>query len=126
MAYNVYHNPQSVTIGGTAIPGVRAIRVAVRYGELHAAGDDDTHESVARHTVASTRGVVEGVDPVAADDVQGKTGTLSFVWINAKTGAPKTVTIADCSMGGCEARVSRDAASAVSIPFVAAGAPSIS
>ena len=126
MSFNVYHNPQSVTIGSTSISGVRSITVAVERKELRAAGDGETHESVARFTVARTRGTIDGVDPELGAAVGGLTGTLSFVWKNVRTGGSKTVTITACSLGGYEGAVSRDAASRVSIPFVAESPPAIS
>ena len=126
MAFNVYHNPQNVALDSTAITGVQSIVVSVRYGEIHAAGDDDTHESVARHTTARTSGTITLLDPTSADAVMGATGTLSFTWTDVKGSTNKTVTISNASLGGYNATVSRDAASAVSLPFIAESAPSIS
>ncbi len=125
MAFNVYHNPKSVALGETSITGVQSVVVSVRYGEIRAAGDDDTHESVARYTTARTSGTITLLDPTSADAVKGSTGTLSFVWQDVKGGTDKTVTIAGCSIGGYDAAVRRDAASAVALPFIAESAPSI-
>jgi len=125
MAFNVYHNPQNVALGSTAITGVQSIVVSVRYGEIHAAGDDDTHESVARHTTARTSGTITLLDPASADTVMGATGTLSFTWKDVQGTSDKTVTIANTSVGGYNATVSRDAASAVTLPFIAESAPTI-
>ncbi|HUS91411.1 MAG TPA: hypothetical protein VM695_06145 [Phycisphaerae bacterium] len=126
MAFNVYHNPQDVQIGSSPITGVQSIVVSVRYDELHAAGDDDTHESVARYTTGRTSGAITLLDPTSADAVQGQTGTLSFTWKDVKGTADKTVSIADCSVGGYDATVARDAASRATLPFLAESAPVIS
>ncbi len=125
MAFNVYHNPQNVTLGSSPITGVQSIVVSVRYSEIHAAGDDDTHESVARHTTGRTSGTITLLDPVSADGVQGQTGTLSFTWKDVKGSSDKTVTIQNASVGGYDATVARDAASSVTLPFIAESAPSI-
>lgn len=126
MAFNVYHNPQNVSLAGTSITGVQSIVVSVRYGEIHAAGDDDAHESVARYATGRTSGTITLLDPVSADAVEGQSGTLSFTWKDVKGGTDKTVTIGNASVGGYSATVSRDAASNVTLPFVAESAPSIS
>jgi imidazole glycerol phosphate synthase subunit HisF len=126
MAFSVYHNPQNVTINSSPITGVQSIVLSVRCAEIHADGDADTHESVARYTTGRTRGVITLLDPTSADSVQGETGTLSFTWKDVKGSGDKTVTVANCSVGGYDATVSRDAASAVSLPFIAESAPVIS
>jgi len=100
MAFNVYHDPQNVTLGSSAITGVQSIVVSVRYNEIHAAGDADAHESVARYTTGRTSGTITLLDPTSADSVQGQSGTLSFTWKDVKGSADKTVTIANCSVGG--------------------------
>ena len=125
MAFNVYHNPKSVTIGSTPITGVMSIAAGQSFGEIHAAADDDTHESVARHTTGRTRGTLTLVDPTQAEAAAGSTGTLSFVWSDVKGGSDKTVTIQNCSLGGWEAQVGRDAASAATLSFIAESAPQI-
>ena len=125
MAFNVYHNPSDVALGSTPITGVQSIVVSVRYHEIHAAGDDDTHESVARYATGRTSGVITLLDPTAADAVAGQSGTLSFTWKDVKGAADKTVTITDCSIGGYDATVSRDAVSTVALPFIAESAPDI-
>ena len=125
MAFNVYHNPKSVTIGSTPITGVVSIAAGQSFAEIHAAADDDTHESVARHTTGRTRGVIALVDPTQAEAAAGTTGTLSFVWSDVKGGSDKTVTIQNCSLGDWEAQVGRDAASAATLGFIAESAPQI-
>jgi len=125
MAFNVYHNPQNVTLDSTAITGVQSIVVSVRYQEIHAAGDGDEHESVARYATGRTAGAITLLDPVSADAVSGAAGTLSFTWKDVKGAADKTVTIANCSLGGYDASVARDRASSVTLPFIAEGAPQI-
>ncbi len=123
MAYNVYHNPTNVSIGGAPITGVVAIVVAQSYAELHAVADGDTHESVARYTTARTSGAIRLVDPAQAAAAAGATGELSFTWTDAQGAADKTVTLAGCSLGGWEATVARDAVSAATVPFIAESAP---
>lgn len=125
MAFNVYHNPQNVTLGATAVAGVQSIVVSVRYEEIRAAGDADVHESVARYSTARTAGAITLLDPVSAAAVGGLTGTLSFKWKDVKGAADKTVTIANCSMGGYESTVARDRASSATIPFIAEAAPQV-
>jgi hypothetical protein len=125
MAFNVYHNPQNVTFGVTPIAGVQSIVVSVRYHEIRAAGDADTHESVARYSTARTAGAISLLDVVSAAAVTGQTATLSFKWKDVKGAADKTVTIANCSMGGYESTVARDRASVATIPFIAEAAPQI-
>lgn len=125
MAFNVYDNPQSVTIGSTSISGVQSITTNVAYAEIHAAGDTDTAESVARFATSTTRGTITLLDPVSADSAKGLTGSLSFTYNEVKGGTDKTVTIATASIGGYDATVSRDAASSITIPFIAEALPSI-
>jgi len=126
MAFNVYHNPKEVTLDSTPITGVQSVVVSVRYDEIHAAGDADAHESVARYTTGRTSGTITLLDPTSADAVKGQTGTLSFTWQDVKASSDKSVTIADCSIGGYDAAVARDAASSVTLPFIAESAPVIS
>ncbi len=126
MAFNVYHNPKSVQIGSTPITGVTSVTVAQRFGEVHAAADDDTHESVARYTTGRTGGTITLVDPTQAVAAAGSSGTLSFVWQDVKAAADKTVTIADCSIGPWDGVVGRDAASAATLSFIAESAPQVS
>jgi len=125
MAFNVYHNPQNVTLGTTAIAGVQCIVVSVRYGEIYPAGGDDTHESVARHTTGRTSGTITLLDATSADGIQGQTGTLSFTWKDVKGNGDKTVTIQNASVGGYDAELARDSASTVTLPFLAESTPSI-
>ena len=123
MAFNVYHDPTNVTIGQTPIAGVESIIVSVRRQELHAAGDGEMHESVARFTAGRTSGTVTLIDPAVAAAVAGRTGTLSFTWTDTKAQADKTVTIAGASIGGYDATVARGAAGGVTLPFIAESAP---
>jgi hypothetical protein len=123
MAFNVYHDPRNVTIGQAAIAGVESIIVSVRRQEFHAAGDGEMHESVARFTAGRTSGTITLVDPAGAAAVAGRAGTLSFTWKDVKAQADKTVTIAGASIGGYDATVARNAASSVTLPFIAEAAP---
>ena len=125
MAYNVYHNPTGVTLGGSPITGVVSITVSQSFSEIHAAADDDTHESVARYTTGRTSGVIRLVDPTQAEAASGGTGDLVFTWTDAQGGSDKTVTVANCSAGRWEAEVGRDAASAATLSFIAESAPAI-
>ena len=68
--------------------------------------------------------MLQGVNTMA-DAVKGQTGTLSFTWKDVKGLADKSVSIADCSVGGYDAAVSRDAASTVTLPFIAESTPDI-
>jgi len=123
MSFSVYHNPQNVRLGGTAVMGVQSIVISTRYVEIHAAGDGDTHESVARYATARTAGAITLLDPVSARAVSGAAGTLTFTWKDVKGLADKTVTIANCSLGCYEATVARDHASHVTLPFIAESNP---
>ena len=125
MAYNVYHNPKTVTIGSTSLTGVTSVSTSVGYSEIHAAADDETHESVARYTTGRTSGSITFTDPTQAEAAKGLTGSLSFVWQDVKGGADKTVTIATASIGGYDANVGRDTASSATVPFIAEAEPSI-
>ena len=122
MAYNVYHNPKNVTMGGTAVTGVVAVAVSQTYGELHASADSDVHESLAVRTTGRTTGLITLLDPVQAQALGGASGTLSFVWSNAAggSGTDKTVTITGCAITGWEGQVGRDQASRTALKFVAA------
>ncbi len=125
MAFSVYHNPTNVAIGGASITGVVSISVSQTYDEIHAAADDDTHESVARYTTGRTSGTVALLDPVQAQAASGGTGALVFTWTDASGAANKTVTINNCSIGGWDGVVRRDAASTATLSFIAEAAPSI-
>jgi len=125
MAFHVYHNPQNVTLGSSSVTGVESVVISVRYSEIHAAGDDDTHESVARHTAGRTSGTITLLDPTSAHAVQGQTGTLSFTWKDVQGGSDKTVTVPNASIGGFDATVGRGSASSVTLPFIAESEPSI-
>lgn len=125
MAFNVYHNPTSVTIGSTAITGVQSIAVREEFAEIHAAGDSDAHESVARYGTGRTSGTITLLDPVSAEAASGKTGTLSATLTDVKGAADKTLTISNCSIGPWNADVSRDAASRCTLSFVAESAPAL-
>ena len=125
MAFNVYHNPTTVTIGSTSITGVQSIAVSEDMAEIHASGDSDTHESVARYGTARTSGTITLVDPVSAEAASGTTGTLSAVLTDAKGATNKTLTIANCSIGPWNATVPRDAASTCTLTFIAEAAASL-
>ncbi len=123
MAFNVYDNPNTVTIGSTSISGVQSITTNVSYAEIHAAGDDDTVESVARNATASVRGTITLLDPISADAAKGLTGTLSFKYNEVSGGSAKTISITNASIGGYDSNVSRDSASSVTVPFMAESLP---
>ena len=121
MAYNVYHNPKTVTLGATPITGVVSISVQQQFAELHAAADNDVHESVAVQTTGRTTGSISLLDPVQAQAIAGTSGTLSFVWSSAAgASGDKTVTITGCCMAGWDGQVGRDMASRATLRFVAA------
>ena len=123
MAFNVYDNPQSVTIGSTSISGVQSITTNVSYSEIHAAGDDDTVESVARYATARVSGTITLLDPISADAAKGLTGTLSFKINEVSGGTDKTISIATASIGGYDANTARDSAGSVTVPFIAEALP---
>ena len=123
MAFNIYHDPANVTIGQTPIAGVESIIVSFRRQEFRAHGDGEMHESVARFTAGRTSGAITLVDPAGAAALAGRTGTLSFTWKDTKAQADKTITIAGASVGGYDATVARNAASGVTLPFIAESAP---
>lgn len=126
MAFNVYHDPRNVTIGQAAIAGVESIVVSIRCQEFCAHGDGEMHESVARFTAGRTSGAITLLDPAGAAEVAGRAGTLSFTWKDTKAQADKTVTIAGAYIGGYDATVARNAASSVTLPFIAETAPMVS
>ncbi len=126
MSFNVYHNPQSVQLGALPITGVVAVAVGQSFGEIHAAADDDMHESVARYTTGRTGGTITLLDPVQAAAAANATGTLTFTWKDTAAGDDKTVTIANCSTGNWETAVGRDKASMARLHFIAESAPVIS
>jgi hypothetical protein len=123
MAFTVYHNPKSVQIDAVAISGVQSVVWTTDRPEIIAAGDGDTHVSVARYGTATTRGTIRFLDPTSADAAAGLTGTLTFDIQDVQGASDKTVTIAGCSLGGADQTVSRDAASRCVLPFVAESAP---
>lgn len=127
MAYNTYHNPNTVLVdGSTPVTGVVSVSVNVTMAEIHGAADDETHEGVARHGTARTSGTITTLDPEEADGLSGTTGDLTFRAMDVKGGSPgyKTCTIADASFGGWNATITRDGVSACSVPFIAEVAPS--
>ena len=119
MAFTVFHNPRNVALGSLTLTGVTAIVLRSRAAEIHAAADDDLHESVARYATGSTAGVIELVDPVQAAAASGAHGTLSFTLTDVKGQADREVSIAGCSLGPWRMKVRRDAASEAEIPFIA-------
>ncbi len=124
MAFDTYHQPDNFNIGGQFY-GVVSITVGTQYAEIHAAADDDTHESVARHGTGRTSGTVTFVDPHEAEKASGTTGSLTFTWTDAKGSQNLTVTVANCSIGGWDSTVSRDSAASATVSFIAESAPSI-
>jgi hypothetical protein len=126
MAFNVYHDPRSVTIGAAAIQGVTRIAWETTSREMAVAGDDDAHISFARHGTQSTRGTITFLSLDSADAAAGARGTLSFTVESAKDEADKTVTIEGCSVGGYDAMVRTNAASLCTLPFLAEGPAVIS
>jgi len=124
MAFTVYHNPYDVNLGGP-VTGVVAVAVAQSFGEVHAAADADVHETVAGYTTGRVTGSITLVDPTQAQALSGRTGTLTFKWKDAKGGAAKTVTVANCSVTGWQAAVSRGSASSAVVGFMAESAPAV-
>lgn len=125
MAFNVYHNPTTVLIGSTSITGVQSITVNVSYAEIHAAGDSDAHESVARFGTGRTSGTITLLDPTSASAVKDISGTLSFVFVDVKAATNKTFTVTSASIGGYTATAGRDSPSNCSLSWIAEALPSI-
>jgi hypothetical protein len=124
MSFTVYHNPYDVNLAGP-VTGVVAVAVGQSFGEVHAAADADVHETVAGYAAGRVTGSISLVDPTQAQALSGRTGTLTFKWKDAKGGAAKVVTVANCSITGWKAAVSRGAASSAVVGFVAESAPVI-
>jgi hypothetical protein len=120
MAFKTYHSPQSVQIGSTPITGVVSISCDEQQGEIHAAADGETHETVAAYTTKATRGSIALLDPAQAQAIAGSTGSLVFTWKDAAASPTnKTVTIAGAVLGGWSAVVSKDTPANASVPFMA-------
>ncbi len=125
MSFAVYHNPHDVKIGDVLLSNVQSIVVSVRYHEIRADDTCDPNISVPVR-YGRTAGAITLLEPVSAAAVAGLTGTLSFKWKDVKGATDKTVTIANCSMGGYESPVKFPViASSATISFVAEAAPEI-
>ena len=125
MSYNTYDNPQSVTIGSTSITGVTSISISEELSPIVVAADDDTVTGIARYSATHrVSGTITLVDPIVADTVVGATGTLAFTVRQVNGSTNKTCTLANASVGGSNANISRDSAAGVTLPFMAEAAPS--
>ena len=117
--YQVFSGVKDVSLGETAIHGVRSISVVRRRAEVHASGDEDIFESVAAPAAAAVSGSLVLLDSAQADELDRAVGTLSFTWYDSRARQDKTVTVANVSITGTElASRHRDAAGA-SMGFVA-------
>lgn len=117
--YQVFKNVSNVTLAGTALYGVQAVRVVKKRPEIHASGDADVFEPIAEVGSASVSGTIVTLDPAGAEALDGLSGTLSFVWKDAKGAADKTVTISNVIVTGVSNSVAHDAASSASVAFIA-------
>ena len=126
MAFNTYNNPFDVVMDGNSLTGVVAVTIGVSAAEVHAAADDDAHESVARGATKRVSGSISFVDPTQAAAARGLNGTLVFKINEVKGGTDKTYTTANVATGGSTSNVARDAASGGTIPFIAEALPVIS
>jgi len=120
MAFNVYHNPIDVKLDDRPIPNVQSIVVSVRYHETQANRGDGSPATSARFTYGRTSGIITLLDSALADVAWNRAGTLSFVWKD------QIVTISDCSIGGYEPAVYKEAGTTITIPFIAESAPRVS
>lgn len=100
MSYSVYHQPQNCALAGQSIEGVLRISWKTECRELVRAGDDDYAFSVARHVRCVTRGSIELLDAVAAQQLVGRRGTLDFDLVSDT--ASKRIRLSDCSLGTVE------------------------
>jgi len=119
ISYQVFKNVSSVTLGGTAVYGVQSIRVTKKRAEIHASGDADVYEPIAEVGAAGVSGTITTLDPTDAEALDGVSGTLSFVWKDAKGSTDKTVTIANVVVTGIANSVAHDSASSASVSFIA-------
>lgn len=106
MAFNVYHNPQNVTLGDTAIKGVESIATSCRYE-----GADS----------GRTSGSITLLDPEVADAIAGEKGTMCFTWKG--NGGAITITLRRCGVGGYDKAASHGPGASITLPFIAESAP---
>lgn len=123
MAYRIYHNPREVRLDGTDLPGVRKIAWEVSRTEIVTGGDGELHASFARFGTARTRGELVVADPETARSVLGRQGVLTFVMVDTRGGANRSVTLAGCSFDGGDGHVAVGAASRCRLRFLAESAP---
>ena len=121
-SYQVYENVTSVTLGSVTLYGVQSITVVQTAAEIHASGDADTYEGVARGGTVSTRVTITTVDPVDADSWHGLYGTLGATYTDAKGSTNKTLAIVGCTVVAVNQGVTRDAPSNGSVELIAESA----
>ena len=117
--YQVFSDVSNVVLGGTAVEGVRSISLTRKSRELHASGDDDVYQSVARAGVCSLAGSILLPDVAKAHSIAGLSGTLSFVWRDGRAQADKTVTITGVSIIAIDLTGSHQTQSDARLTFVA-------
>ena len=88
-----YHDPQDVTLGGTALTGVLEVRYAVTAEPTTAVGDAQTHASVVIRGPGACRGELVFCDPVQAQVAAGRGGTLTAKLRALAGGVDRTLTI---------------------------------
>lgn len=117
--YQVFSDVSNVTLGGTAVGGVRSVSLTTKTAQLHASGDDDIYQSVARAGARSLAGTILLPDVAKAHSLAGLSGTLSFVWHDGRGQADRTVTVTGVSVTGMDLAGSHRAPSDASVAFVA-------
>jgi hypothetical protein len=121
MSYSVYHQPQNVALADQPIEAVLRISWKTECRELLRAGDDDYGFSVARHVRYVTRGSIEVLDAIAAQQLVGRRGTLTFDL--ASDAAGKRIRLSDCSLGTVELVAAFDQSPSCRIHFLAEALP---
>ncbi len=97
MTHHVYHDPRDVSLASVPCGPVSRIGWEIHASQIVHAGDDDYLHSVARHGRLILRGNLEMFDVLAAGELAGARGTLSFTL--SQSSSPQTVEISDCSFG---------------------------
>ncbi len=115
-----YHDPQDVTLGGTALAGVLEIRYGVTAEPVTASGDGQTHASVVVRGPGVCRGELVFRDPVQAQTAAGRGGTLTAKLKGLGSAADKTLTIYGVRVLTEEAHVTRTRQAGCLLRFAAA------
>jgi len=125
ISYQVFTNVSNVALGSVAVEGVLSVRVMKRRPEVRAAGDADLYEPVAEAGPCAVSGTIVTLDPTGAAALDGRRGTLSFVWSCARGQADKTVTIANVTIAATDNTVRHDKASLAAASFLASSSDGV-